>query len=437
MTTLLRRGPAWRPRWRGTELLLLLLAGGIALSASLPLALRDRGGLAPADLALPLALVGGVAVLHLALGLRGRGEDELILPLLLVLTGLAMAFSQRLAPALAGRQLAWQLLAVAALAAVLLIPFDLYWLQRYRYTWAALGLGLVALTLVAGRPAIPGGPPLWLGIGSLRFQPAEALKLLLVVWLAAYLTERRELLAGAATRIGPLRLPPLPYLAPMAIVLGLSLLLLAAQGDLGAALLLYAITLGMLYLASGRASYVLFGLVAFLAGAWLLYRTVGIVEARATLWLDPWSDAQGGGYQLVQALMAFAAGGLMGRGIGFGAPTAIPAVHTDFVYAAIVEEMGLAGAMAVLTVFGLLFLRGFRAASRAEAPFERLLAAGLVLALAVQTLIILGGNLRVIPLTGITLPFVSHGGSSLLVSAIGLGLVLRISAERRGGDGVP
>ena len=420
---------AARPRL--TELLLVGVAAGIALASSAALPLRDGRPATLGDIQPALILIGGVLAVHAALSVGRRGEDPILLPVVLCLLGLGLALSRRLAPDLAGRQAVWQLVALAALAIAALAPFDLGRLRRYRYSLAAAGLALVGVTLVAGRPAIPGGPALWLGIGPFTLQPSEVLKLLLVVAMAGYLADRRVLLAGAGSRLGPLRLPPLPYVAPLGVMLGLSLLLLAVQRDLGAALLLFAIALVLLYIASGRLAYVAFGGAAFSAGSLALHRLLGIVQTRTAIWLDPWSDAQGAGYQLVQALLAMGAGGVLGRGLGRGMPEAIPAVHTDFVYAAIVEELGVAGAAAVLMLYGILVLRGLRVAVAQRGPFEQLLAAGLAVALGCQALIILAGNLRLIPLTGITLPLLSHGGSSLLVSAVSVGLLLRLSATER------
>lgn len=420
------------PRLRPSELLLLVLSAGVALTASAPLPLHEKGTLGLADLVPVLALIGAFVLLHLSLELAGSRVDPVVLPLLLALMGISLAANLRLAPALADKQWRWLMLGVLALAATLHLPFnERRLLQRYRYTWAVVGILLVAATLVGGRSIQSGGPRLWLGLGGLSFQPSEVLKLLLVVFLAGYLADKRELLSDATTRLGPLRLPPLPYLAPLAVMLGLSLVLLAAQGDLGAALLLFAISLGMLYLASSRLDYVVAGLALFAVGAYVLHGHIAVVATRVSIWRDPWSQAQDAGFQLIQSLMALAAGGVMGAGLGFGSPTSIPAVHTDFVYAAIVEELGLAGAAAVLALYALLVLRGFRIASLTAEPFERLLAAGLTLALAVQTFIIIGGVVKLIPLTGITLPFLSYGGTSVLTSSVGIGLVLRISAARR------
>ncbi len=421
-----------RPQLRLTELALLLPSVGIALAASAPLTLQASGRLDVGDLATSLTLIGAVLLLHLALTACGNRADQVVLPLLLAIMGLGLALNQRLAPDLADKQFRWLLLALLLVAGVVFVPLDVRrLLHRYRYTWATLGIALVAATLVGGRSLLPGGPALWLGVGQFVFQPSEALKLLLVVFLAGYLADKRELLADAATQVGPLRLPPLPYLAPMGILLGLSLALLGVQGDLGAALLLFAISLGMLYLASSRLDYVLGGLAAFAAGAYVMYGRIAVVATRVAIWRDPWSRAQETGYQLVQAMMALAGGGVMGTGLGYGSPTDIPAVHTDFVYAAVVEELGLAGSAAVLALYALLALRGFRIAITATDPFERLLSAGLTFALASQTLIIVGGVVRLIPLTGITLPFLSYGGSSALVSAASVGLLLRVSSSSR------
>lgn len=427
MIARLRLAQNLRPRL--TELTLLVTAAGVTLTAAASLPLRDGHAARAVDLAPALLLVGCAVAIHVGLALRRRDEDAVLLPTTLCLMGLGLTLSARLAPDLSARQAAWQVLSMAALASAAIAPFDVTILRRYRYSLAAFGLALVGLTLIAGRPAIEGGPALWLGIGSLSFQPSELLKLLLVVAMAGYLADRRVLLAGAASHLGPLRLPSLPYVAPLGVMLGLSLLLLAVQRDLGAALLLFAIALALLYIASGRIGYVVFGGAGFAAGALILHRLLGIVQTRTAIWLDPWADAQNTGYQLVQALLAMAAGGVLGRGLGRGMPDLIPAVHTDFVYAAIVEELGVAGATAVIMLYGVLVLRGLRIAMTARGAFEQLLAAGLTVALGCQALIILAGNLRLIPLTGITLPLLSHGGSSLLVSAVSIGMLLRLSAS--------
>jgi cell division protein FtsW (lipid II flippase) len=273
------------------------------------------------------------------------------------------------------------------------------------------------------------GARLWIGFGGLYFQPSELLKILLVIFFAAYLDEYRELLAHAAWRVGPLHLPPLPYLAPLLIMFGVSQAVLFWQRDLGAALLFFGIFLSMLYVASGRLSYVLMGALLFVVGSAFSFTLFSHVQLRVSIWLDPWAQRDAGGYQLVQALYALGGGGVFGSGLGFGYPDYIPAVQTDFIIAAIGEELGLAGSLATVALYMLFLVRGLRAALASVDPFNALLAAGLTSVVAIQALVILGGTLRLMPLTGVTLPLVSYGGSSILANFILLGLLLRISAE--------
>jgi cell division protein FtsW (lipid II flippase) len=288
---------------------------------------------------------------------------------------------------------------------------------------------LVLATFVLGIDLNESGMRLWLGAGGVYFQPSELLKIILVVFLAAYLAEKRELIVLTGLRVGPFRLPPLPYLLPLLLVWLISLGLVVIQRDLGAALLFFGIFLAMLYVATARVTYVLAGLGAFALGGVLCYRLFEHVRDRVAIWLDPWADAQGRGYQVVQALIALGAGGVLGTGLGYGYPEYIPAVHTDFVIAAIGEEFGLLGTLAVVGLYLLLVYRGFRIALRAPDAYLQLLATGLSTVLALQALVILGGTTRLIPLTGITLPFISYGGSSLLANYLIVGLLLRVSAE--------
>jgi cell division protein FtsW (lipid II flippase) len=260
----------------------------------------------------------------------------------------------------------------------------------------------------------------------------EAVKLLLVVFLAAYLEDYRELLATAGRRIGPVRLPPLPYLAPILVMIGAALMLFWLQKDLGPALLFSVVLLAMLYAASGRISYVGLGLVLLVLGFAVADRAFSHVHTRVLIWVDPWSNRETIGYQLVQALYALASGGVFGTGLDMGSPRLIPAVHTDFVIAAIGEELGLVGTLGIICLFVLLAQRGFSIALQARSGFAVLLATGLTAVLALQALIILGGTLEIIPLTGITLPFVSYGGSSVVANFVLVGMLLRISHENAG-----
>jgi cell division protein FtsW (lipid II flippase) len=228
-----------------------------------------------------------------------------------------------------------------------------------------------------------------------------------------------------------LTLPPLPYLLPMVAMWGLTMGIIVIQRDLGAALLLFGVFLAMLYVATGKGWYALVGLLAFAAGAYGMYQVIGRVQDRVAIWLDPWTNSTG--YQIVQSQYALAAGGVFGSGLGQGSPAVVPAIHTDFVFTAIAEELGLAGAIGVLLLYLLLMYRGYHIALRLTSRFrgfEQLLAIGLTSIIAIQTFIIVGGNLRVIPLTGVTLPFISYGGSSVLINFLIIGLLLRISAGR-------
>jgi cell division protein FtsW (lipid II flippase) len=304
------------------------------------------------------------------------------------------------------------------------------WLRLYKYTWAAAGVGLLLLTFAFGREI--NGQRLTLDLGPISGQPSELLKVILVVFLAGYLSENRALLVEQSTRLGPIRLPPFPYLAPMAAMWAIALGIVVVQRDLGAALLFFAVFLLLLYIATGRASYVAIGLVFFLAGGWLMYTLFGHVQQRVDIWLDPFADPQGAGYQVVQALYAFGRGGIIGTGLGNGLPTVggrlpIPEIHTDFPLAALGEELGLIGVLAILGLYLVVIERGLRIAASAADDFRALLAAGLSLVVGVQAFIIAGGNLKLVPLTGITLPFISYGGSSLLANALVVGLLLALS----------
>jgi cell division protein FtsW (lipid II flippase) len=253
-----------------------------------------------------------------------------------------------------------------------------------------------------------------------------------VIFLAAYLAEKRDLI-GSSWRVGFLRLPPIPYLAPMVVMWAASLMVLVVLNDLGSALLFFGIFLVMLYAASGRPVYVLTGLLTFALACWLAYVLFDRIGIRVQNWLDPWQDPLDTGYQQVQSDYALASGGILGTGLGQGQPWRIPAVHTDYVFSAIGEELGLLGTVAVLVLYLVLVMRGLTVALRTTNAFNRLLATGLAATIGLQALIIIGGVVRLIPLTGITLPFVSYGGSSLLTNCLIVGLLLRISGLRRSG----
>lgn len=354
--------------------------------------------------------------------------DPLLLPIAAMLAAIGQVMTSRLEPSLGPRQGLWVLIGLAAMTLVGWLP-SVEWLRRYRYTWATLAILLQVLTLLFGRDPNGSGAALWFMLGPVSIQPMELVKLLLAVFLAAYLDEYRELLAAGGRRIGPFQLPPMPYLAPIVVMVGAALALFWFQKDLGPALLFSTVLLVMLYIASGRGSYVGLGLGLLLVGFLVADRAFSHVHTRVVTWLDPWSHRETIGYQLVQALYAFASGGLFGAGLDLGSPRYIPAVHTDFVIAAIGEELGLVGTLAIVSLLVLFVQRGFLIAIRARSGFNALLAAGLSSVVALQALIILAGTLELIPLTGITLPFVSYGGSSVVANLVLVGLLLRISHE--------
>ena len=428
------------PALRLREALLLLtalLAGAIGLAT---IALVKQGSVTMLALR-PVIVFGAAALLlHVVLSVALPHSDQVILAVAAMLTVIGLVAMQRFSwepalgavgRALPGRQTAWALLGLGVAGAAALTPRLLGALKHYRYLWLLGALLLVAATLLVGEDVTGTGARLWIGVGPWRFQSSELLKVLMVAFLASYLDERRELLAAAATHVGPLRLPPVPYLLPMLLVWGLSLALLVLQEDLGAAVLFFGVFLAMLYMATARSGYVWLGLVLFAVGAIAAYAVFPHVQARVANWLNPWPQAHGPGYQAVQALLAVAAGGVFGVGLGYGHPGYIPAVHTDVVFAALGEEMGLAGLLAILALYLVLVARGLHIALRVADGFQALLAAGLSIAVGLQTLLIIGGTLRVIPLTGITLPFVSYGGSSLVTNYLIIGLLLHVSTERQ------
>jgi cell division protein FtsW (lipid II flippase) len=357
--------------------------------------------------------------------------DPALFPTAGVLVGLGFAMIFRLSGGLATEQATWILVGLAAFAVTLLIVRDHKMLDAYTYTIGLLGLLLLMLPIVPGIGQTINGARLWVQIGPLGFQPAELGKVLVVVFLASYLTQKRELLQVATTRLGPLRLPAAKHLAPVVLAWGGSLAILFVQRDLGASLLYFGIFVVMLWVATGRAAYLVFGLVLFAVGAYLGWVVFDHVQLRVDVWLnalDP-NKVTGQGYgQLAQAQFGMATGGLVGTGLGQGSPGLIPFAATDFIFAAIGEELGLLGTTAVLLLYVTLVGKGLRIALETGDPFGRLLATGLATLIGLQTFVIVGGVIRVIPLTGVTLPFMSYGGSSLVSNFILLALLVRVSS---------
>ena len=437
-----------RPRARRRESGLLVLVSVVLLLGSISLGATERqlAGKAltwlPADGGQLAIYLGALVIAHVALVVAGRRSDQVLLPTIGLLGGISLLLMERLpqslvTQSLAGRnfglasiQLGWLVLAIAVITAAAILVRSDAWLRRYKYTWAAAGIALLLLTFLFGNEV--NGALLTIQVGPFSGQPTELIKVILVIFLAGYLSDFRPLLVSASMRLGPLRLPPVPYLLPMLAMWAMALGIVVIQRDLGAALLFFAVFLALVYIATARASYIVIGLLLFILGSLIAYQLFGTVRDRVDIWLNPFVDASGKGYQVVQSLYAFGRGGIIGTGLGAGLPLVagrlpIPAIHTDFPFAALGEELGLIGVVAILGLYLVLIERGLRVAASAADDFRALLAAGLTLVVGVQAFIIAAGNLKLIPLTGVTLPFISYGGSSLLANGVVVGLLLALS----------
>jgi cell division protein FtsW (lipid II flippase) len=435
----------YQPTFRLTEIRLLIPPALLAIVGMLMIFLVPTGAVewSWSDIWVSLVFAAAVLGMSLTFGIRGFRGDQVVLPITATLAVIGILMIQRLHPdltaldegyaTLAQRQLLFLVVGLAVLWLIVMLagPLNVInWLKRYKYTWLIVSLGLQAATFVVGTGPPGSGAKLWIAAGPVQVQPSEIVKITLVIFLAGYLDDKRELL-GSSWQIGRLSLPPIPYLLPMGLMWAASLLTLVVLNDLGSALMFFAVFLTMLYLASGRPIYVIVGVTTFAfacIGAWKAFSRV---ELRVQNWLDPWQDPFVAGYQPIQSDFALASGGLLGRGFAQGQPWYIPAVETDYIFSAIGEELGLLGTLAMLTMFLLLTVRGFTIAMRAQDGFAQLLAAGLTAIIAFQTIIIVGGVIRIIPLTGITLPFISYGGSSLLSNFALIGLLLHISSLPR------
>lgn len=411
---------------RNTELGLLLLVA-VLVAAAHTLASLGLERQAPADL---LVFVGAMVVLVVVINGVTRWlapqADPTFVPLAAALNGIGYVVIARIDPDLAGQQLLWTLLGVMLFTVVLAVLRTSRDLSTYRWTIGLLGLVLIALPFTPLGTSV-GGARIWVSAGPVTFQPGEFAKVALAVFFAAYLVEKRELLAMGSWGMGRLRIPDPKHLGPVLLAWGVSLLVMMYQTDLGSSLLFFALFVVMLWVATARASYLVVGGGLFALGSLFAWATFGHVQRRVRVWLDPWADVTGEGYQIAQSIFAMADGGMAGTGLGQSGSIAIPVAETDFIFAVIAQELGLLGATAVLVIFLLLVGSGLRTAVRADNPFDTLLATGLATLLGVQAFIIVAGVTRVLPLTGITLPFVSYGGSSLLGSWLLLALLVRIS----------
>jgi cell division protein FtsW (lipid II flippase) len=432
---------------RNRELLNMIFAGLVAFAAFAATSIALTDVLVPPVLAWAGVLAGMYLVAHIVVRRTAPYADPTLLPIAGLLTAVGLTIIYRLDPEDARRQIAWVAIGLGVFVATLVwLRWDYRVLERYKYV---LGVASIVLLLL---PSLPGlghevnGVQLWVKVGPLQFQPGELAKIFLIVFLAAYLRDKREVLAQGR----------LKDFGPLLAIWGAAMLVLVQTSDLGSALLTFGIFLGMLYAATGRALYVAAGLALFIAGAGALYNALSRVQERVVVWLHPWTDERVhctlsgqldfrqncDSYQLVKSLYSIANGGYGGTGLGRGTFTTvdgvnlIPHLNTDFVYSALAQELGLIGAAALLCLYMVFVARGMRVALIAQDGFSKLLAAGLTFGFALQTFIIVGGVLRVVPLTGITLPFISYGGSSILANFLMLALLLLVSNRANAvGDG--
>lgn len=358
-------------------------------------------------------------VAHLVSSRRLPDRDPYLLPLAAMLSGWGLLTVWRLEPGLGSRQAIWLILSVAAFLEIPFAPLDLSYLRRYKYLLLSAGLMLTALTLLFGTNPAGAGPRLWLGCCGIYLQPSEPLKLLLVVFLSAYLADRL-----------PLRPRVFPLLVPIAVGTGLALALLIVQRDLGTASVFILLYTAVLFVATDRPRVLVATAIGLVLAGLTGHFFIEVVHSRLESWLNPWSDPSGRSYQIIQSLLAIANGGILGRGPGVGNPSLVPVAQSDFIFAAIGEEGGLADTLGLLAIFGLLVSRGLLASLRAPDRFRRYLAAGAGCYIGLQALVIIGGNLRVLPLTGVTLPFVSYGGSSLVTSFVAVSLIAVVSNQQ-------
>jgi cell division protein FtsW (lipid II flippase) len=432
-------GPA--PKRRNTELALLAFALVITLAAQCIVDLTVTGSLRPELAEFGIWITALWTAAHLAIRKWAPYADPLLLPAVALLVGLGLSMIHRLdlADAQDGHgsesaptQLIWATIGVALFVAVLVVIRDHRVLARYAYILMLAGLVLLAIPAVLpARFSEINGAKLWILVGGFSIQPGEFAKICLVVFFAAYLIDKRDVLALASRRVLGLELPRGRDLGPVLVIWGLSILVLVFERDLGSSLLLFGIFVVMLYVATERASWLVIGLLLFAGGATLAYQVFGHVQQRVDVWLDPFAYKNTDGYQLVQSLFGLGTGGLFGAGLGGGRPDQVPVAKSDFIASAIGEELGLFGLVAVIIVYLILVERGLRTSLVVRDGFGKLLAAGLAFAIAWQVFVVLGGVTGLLPLTGLTTPFLAYGGSSLVANFALVALLVRISDAAR------
>ncbi|HEX6395630.1 MAG TPA: FtsW/RodA/SpoVE family cell cycle protein [Acidimicrobiales bacterium] len=417
--------PARRRTELGLIVLAVVLTGGLYALAGL-----GKAGNLPANIGPFLIIIFALLLIaHVAMRKLAPNADPILLPTAGLLNGIGYVFIARLSSHEARLQAVWTALGIACFVATLALVRRARDLERYRYSFAFAGIVLLLLPLAPGIGENINGARLWIHLGSFNFQPGEIAKLALAIFFASIMVERADLLSQGTRRLGRFLVLDPRYLAPILAAWGLSLVIFFTENDLGSSFLFFALFIGMLWVSTGRFYYLGLGTALFAIGSFVALKVIGHTKSRVDAWLNPWPHANTTGYQLIQGWFAIAAGGLFGEGPGQSNVGHIPEASTDLIFAVIADELGLVGAAALLMGFLLMVGTGLRVAVRCERQFEKLLATGLSLIIGVQTFVIVGGVTRLIPLTGITLPFVSYGGSSLIANYILLALLLRISHD--------
>ncbi|HEY7858683.1 MAG TPA: FtsW/RodA/SpoVE family cell cycle protein [Candidatus Nanopelagicales bacterium] len=438
-----------QPRRRWSELTLLVLAFAVAAFGYVQVDLAVLGHLSSSTIPVLAVAAGLVIGAHIAVWLLAPYSDPVILPVAVALNLLGLMMIHRLDLADLQRaqrngtalprpqitdQLLWTALGIFLFVAVLFVVRDHRRLQRFTYTSLLVGVLLLLLPLAPIIGKSVRGATLWIRIGGYSFQPGELAKVFLTIFFAGYLVVKRDSLALVRTKVLGMSFPRGRDLGPLLVAWFASLAILIFETDLGSSLLFFGLAVSLLYVATQRRSWLVLGAVLFLSGAVMAYLAFGHVRVRFDLWLHPFADASGAGYQLVQSLYGFASGGVFGSGLGQGYPQFVPFASSDFIVAAFGEEIGLAGLVAMLMLYAILVERGLRAGIACRDPFGTLLAAGLAIVTALQVFIVAGGVTRLIPLTGLTTPFLSQGGSSLIANWVVVALLVRITNTTRRPD---
>jgi cell division protein FtsW (lipid II flippase) len=444
------RVPHYRqPTRRGTEGALLVLAWLVGAGAYLQVDLAVLGHVGDGTWLVLGSLAALLVVAHLGIRVLARYADPVIVPVIASLNMLGLAMIHRLdlaellraqrnasdpAPPDVTTQLTWTALGIVLFLVVLAVVRDHRTLQRYTYTAMFAGIALLLLPLAPGIGAEINGARLWVRLGQYSFQPSEIAKILLTIFFAGYLTVTRDSLALVRTKVLGVELPRGRDLGPLLVAWFVSLGVLVFEKDLGTSLLFFGLFVSLLYIATQRRSWLVIGAVLFIAGAVFAYLAFGHVRLRVDVWLHPFGDEASTSYQIAQSLYGFASGGMFGSGLGQGFPQLVPYAKSDFIISAFGEELGLIGLMAILVLYGIVVERGLRTAVACRDVFGTLLAAGLAISLALQVFVVVGGVTRLIPLTGLTTPFLAQGGSSLVANWIAMALLVRISDAARRPD---